>query len=279
MAYKKTVAEKLGTKLKVIDTYEQVAKVGNIIQIDNETYLDNSGDSLIYGTKRFFPNLANPIKEDNYAVTIVLNHDNLKYINSNPINPPKGSKKVYDIFKNLPDFEIDRIVIGANENSVQNGIISVTKEMYDQILGVDSEERQEKNVRVFNRMVPFLSAQFNIDTENIEVDRNYNLLLQEILASGEFTQVDLINLTANLDAGESSTVVIEKQVTKQTQWLVETVEEILEEEKLNQTKAKNIGFEKFGYTKNSINEPEHLMEKILTDYRWSILTFWGTCVT
>ncbi|TDX82071.1 Shedu anti-phage system protein SduA domain-containing protein [Epilithonimonas xixisoli] len=266
MAFKKTVAEKLETKLKVIDTYGQVTKVGNTFQIDNETFLDNSDDSLIYGTKRFFPNLADPIKEDSYAVTIVLNHDNLKYINSNPINPPKGSKKVYDIFKNLPDFEIDRIVIGANENSAQNGEIKVTKEMYDQILGVDSEERQEKNVRVFNRMVPFLSAQFNIDTEDIEVDRNYNLLLQEILASGEFTQADLINLTANLDAGESSTVVIEKQVTKQTQWLVETVEEILEEGKLNKTKAKNIGFDKFGYTKNSVNGPEHLMEKILTDF-------------
>jgi hypothetical protein len=266
MAFKKTVAEKLETKLKVIDTYGRVEKVGNTFQIDNETYLDNSDESLIYGTKRFFPNLAEPIKEDSYAVTIVLNHDNLKYINSNPINPPKGSKKVYDIFKNLPDFEIDRIVIGANENLAQNGEIRVTKEMYDQILGVDSEERQEKNVRVFNRMVPFLSAQFNIDTEDIEVDRNYNLLLQEILASGEFTQADLINLTTNLDAGESSTVVIEKQVTKQTQWLVETVEEILEEDKLNKTKAKNIGFDKFGYTKISVNGPEHLMEKILTDF-------------
>lgn len=203
MAFKKTVAEKLETKLKVIDTYGQVAKVGNTYQIDNEKILENSDNNLIYGTRRFFPNLADPIKEDSYGVTIVLNHDNLKYINSNPLNPPKGSKKVYDIFKKLPDFEIDRIVIGANENSAQNGEIKVTKEMYDQILGVDFEEKQEKNVRVFNRMVPFLSTQFNIDTQDIEVDRNYSLLLQEILASGEFTQTDLIKLTANLDAGVS----------------------------------------------------------------------------
>lgn len=266
MAYKKTVAEKLETKLKIIDTFLMVAKVGKTFLIDNEVFLNITDDGLIYGTKRFFPNLADPVKEDIFAVTIVLNHDNLKYINSNPINPPKGSKKVYDIFKNIQNFNINRIVIGANENSAQNGEIRVTKEMYDQILGVDSEERQEKNVRVFNRMVPFLSAHFKINTENIEVDRNYNLLLQEILASGEFTQTDLINLTENLDAGEPSTVVIEKQVTKQTQWLVETVEEILEEDKLNKTKAKNFAFDKFGYAKNSVNGPEHLMEKILTDF-------------
>lgn len=266
MAFKKTVAEKLQTKLKIIDTYNQVSKVGNTFQINDEIFLNNSEDRLIYGNKRFFPNLTEPVKEDSYAVTILLNHYTLKYVNSNPINPPKGSKKVYDIFKNLSDFEIERVIIGADENSSIGGTISVTKEMYDQILGVDSEERQEKNVRVFNRMVPFLSTEFNINTENIEVDRNYNLLMQEIIASGEFTQADLINLTTHLEAGESSTVVIEKQVTKQTQWLVETIEEILEENRLNRIKAKNYGFEKFGYAKNSVNGPEHLMEKILTDY-------------
>ncbi len=266
MAYKKTVVEKLETKLKALNDYQQITKVASTYQINNEVFLNNVNDALIYGTKRFFPNLTDPIKEENYSVSIVLNHENLKYINSNPINPPKGAKKVYDIFKNLPGVEIERIIIGAEENLMQNGVINITKEMYDQILGVDLEERQEKNVRVFNRMIPFLSTQFNINTEDIEVDRNYNLLMQEILASGEFTQADLINLTANLEAGESSTVVIEKQVSKQVQWLVETVEEILDEDKLNIPKAKNIGFEKFGYTKNSVNGPEHLMEKILTDF-------------
>lgn len=266
MPYKKTVVEKLSTKLKIIDTYQQVEKVNNNFQINNEIFLENTDNCLVYGTKRFFPNLADPIKQDNYAVTIILNHENLKYINSNPINPPKGSKKIYDIFKVLPNLNIDRIIIGTDENSVQNGIISVTREMYDQILGVDSEERKEKDVRVFNRMVPFLGTHFNINTEDIEVERNYNLLLQEIIASGEFTQSDLIKLTANLEAGESSTIVIEKQITKQTQWLVETVEKILDEKKLNKTKAKNIGFSEFHYPKNSIHGPEHLMEKILTDF-------------
>ena len=74
----------------------------------------------------------------------MLNHDNLKYINSNPINPPKGSKKVYDVFKNIENITINKIIIGTIQNSFENGIISITREMYDQILGVDSEERQEK---------------------------------------------------------------------------------------------------------------------------------------
>lgn len=266
MAYKKTILEKLETKLKTIDNYEQIVRVGDSFQIENEVFLENIDNTLVYGEKRYFPNLTDPIKEENFSVSVILNHENLRYINSNPINPPKGSKKIFDVFRSLPNFQINRIIIGSQENSMNDGILSVTREMYNQILDIDSEERQEKNVRVFNRMVPFFHAQFNINTENIEVDRNYNLLLQEILASGEFTQADLIQLTANLEAGEASTIVIEKQVSKQIQWLVETIEEILEEDKLNKTKAKNIGFEKFGYTKISVNGPEHLMEKILTDF-------------
>ena len=49
-------------------------------------------------------------------------------------------------------------------------------------------------------------------------------------------------------------------------WLINTVEEILDIDKLTKPKAKNIGSEKFKYTKISITGPEHLMEKILSDY-------------
>jgi hypothetical protein len=266
MAYVKTVLEKLNTKLKVLDNLTQVEVIDNTYRVDTDILFEKTNEELIYGTKRFFPNLTDPLKEENYSVTILLNHDNLKYINSNPINPPKGAKKVFDLFKNVHGMVINRIIIGTRENSISNGDISVTREMYDQIIKVDSEERQEKNVRVFNRMVPFLHHQFGIDTDDIEVDRDYSLLLNEIIASGEFTQQNLIDFSANLEAGEPSTVVIEKQVSKQIEWLVETIEEILEEEKLNKVKAKTIGFDKFGYTKVSISGPEHLMEKILTDF-------------
>ena len=52
-----------------------------------------------------------------------------------------------------------------------------------------------------------------------------------------------------MEAGEPSSVVIEKQINKQTAWLVETIEDILEEDKLNKAKSKNLGHEKFGYKK------------------------------
>lgn len=266
MALKKTVTEKLETKLKSIVADKTILKQGNKYKVDGQVYLQKMADRLIYGTMRYYPNLKEPIKVDPFSVIIILNNENLNFLNSNPINPPKGAKKVYDIFKNVPNVGINNIIIGANENSVVNGAVSVTKEIYQQIIKVDREENKEKNVRVFNRFVPFLSDEFNIDTNNIQIDRNYSLLLNEIIASGEFTQDDLVDLIVKLDVGESSTIVIEKQISKQLEWLIVTIEHILNEEKLNTTKAKNIGYIQFGYKKNSIIGPEHLMEKILTDF-------------
>ncbi len=201
MAYKKTVSEKLETKLKVLDNYDQIELINNSYRIGNRIFLKRTDQKLIYGTKRFYPNLMDPIKEDEFSVTINLNHDNLKYINSNPINPPKGAKKIYDVFKNIKGLEVKRIIIGSPENSFQNDVISVTKEMYDQILGIDLEERQEKNVRIFNRMIPFLREEFGINTEDIEVDRNYHLLLNEIIESGEFFSRAVSPLQAGSVAG------------------------------------------------------------------------------
>ena len=114
-------------------------------------------------------------------------------------------------------------------------------------------------------MIPFLEKEFNIEENEKKINRDYSLLIQEILASDKFLQDDLIKITSKLDK-TSSRVVIEKQVTKQTQWLVDTIEYILEKNKLTKEDSRNIGYKEFGYLKKDINGPEHLMEKILTDY-------------
>lgn len=266
MVYKKTVQEKLETKLKAINNFEKIERRRNKFTINREVYLEIVDNTMIYGKKRFFPNLTDPIKEEAFAVTIVLNHENLNCINSNPINPPKGAKKVFDVFKNITGLEINRILIGTTINSIDDGVISITKSLYDYIQGVDREERQEKNVRVFNRMIPLLSNDFGVNTDEFENERDYSLLLQEIIASGEITQEDLMKLAENLEVGQRSKVIIEKHVVKQVEWLVGEIEEILSIEKLTRKLAKDIGHGKFGYTKMSVTGPEHLMEKILTDF-------------
>lgn len=266
MAYKKSVQEKLQTKLDVLRKDNRIEINKNKYKINGVTFLEVKKDCLKYGTKRFYPNLTEPIKEDNFTVSIILNHENLKFLNSNLINPPKGAKKVNDVFKQIPNIQITRIIIGSDVNSVNNQEIKITRELYEYLLKVNSEEGKEKEVRIFNRMAPFLKNEFSIDTNGLEVDKNYSLLLKEILASGQFNQEDLIELTSKLEIGNSSTTVIKRQVNKQVEWLISEIEAILDIDKVTIPLAKQIGNKKFGYTKNSINGPEHLMEKILTDY-------------
>ena len=264
MAHKKTVNEKLQTKLKPLESNNKIVKDGNIFKIEDRVFLECFNDKLVYGCYRFFPSQVESIKKDKYSVTIILKHETLEYISKNPINPPKGVKKVYDVFKNLGS-QIKKIIIGADENNFEKGIINITEEIYDTIQKVDKEEGQEKNIRIFNRILPFLEKEFNIEENEKKNNRDYSLLIQEILANDKFLQDDLIKITSKLDK-TSSRVVIEKQVTKQTQWLVDTIEDILEKNKLTKEDSKKIGKEKFGYPKKDINGPEHLMEKILTDY-------------
>lgn len=272
MAYKKTVEEKLETKLNSLNQYDQIQRIGNLFQIDDELFLEITADALVYGRFRFHPQNIDPVHEDNYSVTIRLSHENLKYLNSNPINPPKGARNVYNIFRRIQGLEINRIVIGVPENSLEAGILGVTGVMYDYIQQISREEGIEKDIKVFNRTVPFLVNQFGIDIQGLVVDRNYGLLLQEIIESGQFSQADLISLTENLEEGESANVVIERQVLKQVEWLIDEIELILEEDRLTVPAAKRIGYESFGYAKVSVRGPEHLMEKILTDYgQYSLL--------
>lgn len=265
MAFKKTVQEKLQTKLNTLTQYEAVSLNENSYQVGDDSLLQVSDTELVYGKQRFSPTSTTPLWEDNYAVTLVLNHENLPLVNSNPINPPKGAKNVFEVFKSLGN-TIDRIHIGLESNSVNGNEIYVTKTLYETINRINREEGKDKKVRVFNRVVPYMNSEFGLDTSEIEVERDYSLLLDEILASGEFTQEDIVAFTDNLESGESSKVVIEKHINKQTEWLIDTIEEILDIDKLTKPKAKDVGLDKFKYTKVSITGPEHLMEKILSDY-------------
>ena len=266
MAFKKTVSEKLQTKLNILAQHDSVSFNENSYQVGEDVLLQVSESELVYGKTRFSPTSISPLWEDNYSVTLILNHENLTLVNSNPINPPKGAKNVYEIFRSIGNINVERIHVGHDSNKINGNEVYVTKTLYETINRINREEGKDKKVRVFNRVLPYMNSEFDLDISEIEVERDYSLLLEEILASGEFTQEDIVAFTDNLESGEPSKIVIEKHINKQTKWLIDTIEEILDIDKLTKPKAKNIGSEKFKYTKVSITGPEHLMEKILSTY-------------
>lgn len=117
-----------------------------------------------------------------------------------------------------------------------------------------------------NRTIPFLRSDYGVNSLTISSERNYRALLQEIIASGTINQEDLMALTKKLDVGNNSDIIIKQQVHKQVEWLINSIQNIIDEPNLTREKAKQLGNSYFGFLKTEINGPEHLMEKILTKY-------------
>ena len=265
-SYKKTPLEKLKTKLNRLTSEPEIKEQNKKIKVRNKILLEYSSRLIKYSKRRYYPSKIDDLVEEYFVVKIPLNHDNLNLLGSNPINPPFGARKIIDLFRNVSATTFDSITIGASQNKITGNAITITKELYDTILKIDKEEGKDKKARFTSRIAPFLKSDYNLSVSNTSVGRNYSLLLQEMIASGELTKTDLMALSDKLESGEINQVIIEKQVKKQVKWLIETIEELLEDTNLNLTKAKEFGKEKFGYSKVSITGPEHLIEKILSDY-------------
>jgi hypothetical protein len=265
--YQKTPFEKMETKINnIVSSDPQIVREKNNIKIRNKILFYFSDNLIKYTKRRFYPLKKEDLIEEDFYVEIPLNHDNLNLLSSNSINPPMGAKKVLDIFRSNI-FNLDTIIIGSNKNQIVNNRLYVTKDIYDLINRIDKEESSDKKERFYNRIKPFIKNTFNI---NIAVSqnstRNYSLLLKEIIESGELAKEDLIALADKLTSGETNQIIIEKQINKQVEWLIDTIEKLLEDTDLNIEKVKNFGQDNFNYSKASISGPEHLIEKILTDF-------------
>lgn len=265
-SYKKSPLEKLKTKLNKLTSEPEIKEQNKKIKVRNKTLLEYSSRLIKYSKRRYYPSKIDDLVEEYFIVKIPLNHENLNLLGSNPINPPFGARKIIDLFRNVSTTLFDSITIGGTHNKIIGNSISITAELYNTILKIDKEEGKDKKARFTSRIAPFLKSDYNLTVSNTSVGRNYSLLLKEIIASGELTKADLIALSDKLDSGNTNQIIIEKQVKKQIKWLIETIEELLENTNLNATKAKEFGKEKFGYSKASISGPEHLIEKILSDY-------------
>lgn len=264
MAAKKEPLEKLKTKIKKIatglikDNKGKISVKGSLLFTYNKT-------SVKYTQNRYFPTQVNSIVTDDFEVTIPLSHINLKYITVTNANPPKFARAIVRLFRDLGK-DIHSITIGAAKNEIVNGVLNITYDVYDDFAKINAEEGRDKAARFKNRVNPYLNKNFGIKTKKTDTDRDYGLLLKEVINSGRITQQDIISLTASLEKGNSSNIVIEKQINKQVEWLIESIESILDEEELNKNKAQDLGNKLFGFTKTSISGAEQLMEMILTKY-------------
>ncbi|EJL68309.1 Shedu anti-phage system protein SduA domain-containing protein [Chryseobacterium populi] len=259
--------EKLLTKLKKLEGVSDVVKKRNKYYVDGNLLLTVTKNELIYSKFRFRPNNIDKVLEVKHldSVRIFINHDTLNILNINILNPPNNVNKIYSVFKEIEEISIRNITIG-DSNRIENENLYINLETYNNIIKIDNEESVEKSQKVFNRFIPFLKSEFNFLTDKINSNRDYNLLLKEIIASGEIDQEDLVSLSDQLESGSKNQVVIEKQINKQTKWLIDTIDDILQKDNISISDAKVIGNKEFGFLKTSITGPEHLMEKILSEY-------------
>lgn len=273
---KKSPIEKLHTKIKNLLNDSNIEHNENKIIIENCVIFEYDNKEIKYSYWRYYPNKIEFLVKVSYKVIINIENGNLDILNSNIINPPNDAKKIIDVFNNLTDIEFENLIIGESNNFIKGKTLALTKDFYEILCLILKEENKEKNVRIKNRIAPLVKENFGINLGIYNLDRDYSLIIKELLASGAFNQKDLMDLTDKLGHGNENNLVIEKQIKKQTQWLIDTLQEIIDQPKLTTEIAKDLGNKHFMYSKSSIKGPEHLMEKILTQYGKN--TFFGAPV-
>lgn len=271
---KKRAVEKLNTRIKRLLLDKNIKKVNNKIKIGNRVILEYDNRSVKYSFWRYYPTKVDSIVKESFKVTIYMTGKKFDILGSNIINPPNYASSIVRTFTKLTDFEINHIILGAESNTIRGKTLRLTKDLYDLLNSILKEESTDRNVRITNRIAPIIEKSFGIKSETMESCRNYTLLMKEILASGNYTQEDVLAFTEKLESGKKNTVVIEKQIKKQTQWLIDTLQDIVDQPYLTVEIARNLGNKHFGFSKNEISGPEELMEKILTEYGKN--TFFGS---
>ena len=265
----KSVSEKLETRLKRISLDSRLTRSGKKLLLDGKPYITYTSTQFRYSNKRYYPSKVDYLSIEDYSVTVLLNHKNLKFISSH--NPPAGAKIIFNLISKTSSKTIKKIILGTDKNELKSGSVYITNELYNSILKINTEENVDKSIRFMSRTQPFLKNHFDYEPNIEKLEIDYSLLLKEVIESGEFTQEDILKLTNKLLSGEKNDIVIETQVKKQVKWLIETIEEIIEEPVLNKDKAKELGKEHFDFPKYTISGPEELMEKILTKFGQSTL--------
>ncbi len=270
----KKAIEKLNTRIDRLIKDGEFERDKNKIKYKNKLMFSFNNKYIWYNNWRYYPDRIESIVKDTLKVTIFMEGKNFEILGSNIVNPPKSAKMIAKTFEKLTGIGINHISIGVQKDNLRDSTLKITKKTYDMLNEILKEEGNDKAVRINNRVSPIIRNIFNVHTEHENSNRNYSLLLKEIIESGNYTQEDVVAFADKISSGYKNTIVIEKQIKKQTQWLIDTMQLIVDEAVLDKSKAQELGSIHFMYTKNSISGPEELMEKILTDYGRNI--FFGS---
>lgn len=264
---RKTPYEKLITKINALDRNEQIICADGQVIVNGNVHLFNYNEASIqYGRNRYYPSKKEEIAQEGFDVVIPLSDENLNLLSSNIANPPKRARQIIDLLSNLSESNLTSITLGAGQNQINEDSVELTKELFDFLVDIDKNEATNKRTRFLNRIGPTLNNELGIEVEEGEENIDLSLVLREIIERGDFSQEDILSLSDQLDSGNYNKAVIESRIIHQVDWLIQTLENILEEDTILVPRAKELGSELFGYTKVSITGPENLMEKILTDY-------------
>ncbi len=263
----KTPFEKLETKISsVLANNAGLNKTGRRIKYQGDLLLTFNESQVSYSKRRYYHTAEVKIAEVEYAIKIHLTTDTIGLISRTSIKPPNFIQYLRNLFKITTQIEFNLIEIGTVNCEIVDRTLKISYPVYSTLERINKEERIDETIRFKTRAANILHSNYglNLNIGNFQID--WGARLQEILASGQFNQNDIQALASKLEPGDSNQIVIKKQVDKQVEWLLDKLEDILDEENLNKTKAKALGSSIFNYPKTEINGAEHLMEKILTDY-------------
>lgn len=272
---KKTVFEKFQTKLNNFqENYDSFLLFENKISFKGKrifSFEEISDDLVVlkYTRNGVRPTNVEPFYEVDHELEIKLNHENLKFLSVNLSRPLTYIQKIFNFLKD--SIEVNKVIIGNDETKIQDSVCYITNQFYNDFKVINDEESRDEKQRVKTRINPFFNRYFNIQFKSELLEKNYSVLLNEIIASESLTEDNIVNITEQLKPGIKAEVVIREKIERQTKWLIDVLREIIDTSKLNQNIAREFGNKYFYYPKNSIQGPEHLLEKILSDYGQNII--------
>lgn len=263
----KTPYEKFQTKLiKLKREHIWVSETSKKIKFSWKIFFSYNNTSINYWNRRYYPKLTESVVSTETNYRIIISDYTIKKLNSNLLNPPKHAETILRSIKNVFWIPITTFIIGTETNSFDNGVLSMTIITFNSFFGIIQEEGKEKSVRINNRLSPFLQTDYWISLDEAETERDYWLLLSEIIASWKVSSSDIQNLCSQLSPWESINYILERDIPKQVKWLIDWIQEIIDYKTIAKPQAKILWNRLFGFTKISIKSPEKLMEMILTKY-------------
>lgn len=263
------VFEKLLKRISIIND-ANIVKIGNkLFLLDNNNQMeivDYSEENITYSNIVYNPTRVDKYYETNYSVTFVLNQSTFALLSSNILIPPRTVSGVVSNITQLIKQDINKIIIGSKSTRYEEGNLYITVVDYETLKKIIYEEKKDKNYEIKRRFSIHLNETLNIDIIEEKEKTDYNLLIQEGLAIGEIDSDNARKIFDSSNNESTKSIIIDKQINKQAKWLIDTMQDIIDEEKISVPRAKELGNQYFGWAKSLIKGPEHLMEKILTTY-------------